>query len=328
MPAYIYTQESTSEDPADHNIWFKAQTRIWGYDLEHAGDHREFAKPLTDTPVWVDPKRHEASQDLSPDYTVGKTTYTPEDQVVERLQVAGLMAPDGEVDRILETVVNNLLVTNDLDLTAVRCRVLLTTPLESFVVGQTIVLSRGLLDVLPDEATLAAVLAHELAHIVLRHSLSPEYLLSFNLPFSDLEIFSKFNFRFDPAQEADADRKGLELISKSPYKDKIANMALFLEALELHSPQLPNLLHGRFSNDFASSHLVGMPALSHASKHVQMHQPDQIAALPLGSRIRVDPWSDRIQMLNNKPVPLQSAAEEMLFEVSPFFPYLKRLEGY
>ena len=42
--------------------------------------------------------------------------------------MAGLMAPDGEVDHILETVVNNLVVTNNLDLAGVRCRVLLTTP--------------------------------------------------------------------------------------------------------------------------------------------------------------------------------------------------------
>ena len=62
MPAYIYTQETNSEDPASHDLWFKAQTRIWGYDLEKAGDHREFAKPLTDMPAWVDPKRNEASQ--------------------------------------------------------------------------------------------------------------------------------------------------------------------------------------------------------------------------------------------------------------------------
>ena len=116
---------------------------------------------------------------MSPDLTVGGTTYTPEDNIVERLQVAGLMAPDGEVDRILETVVNNLLIVNNLDLAAVRCRVLLTTPLESFVLGRTIVVSRGLLDVLPDEATLAAVLAHELAHIVLEHSLGAEYACLF-----------------------------------------------------------------------------------------------------------------------------------------------------
>ena len=328
MPAYVYTEESNPHDPSSHGLWFKAQTRIWGYDLEHAGDHREFAKPLTDTPTWVDPKRHEASQDLNPAYTLGKTTYTPEDDVVERLQVAGLMAPDGEVDQILQTVVNNLMVTNDLDLAGVRCRVLLTTPLESFVVGRTIVLSRGLLDVLPDEATLAAVLAHELAHIVLRHSAGDGYWSGLTLPFSDLEVFAHFNFRFDPAKEADADKKGLELFSKSPYKDQLANAGLFLEALEARSPQLPNLLHGRFSNDFGSSHLVGMRALANFPKHLQMDRLDQIPALPLGSRITVDPWSDRIEMLKSKPVRPVSASEKMPFEVSPFFPYLKRLDGH
>ena len=326
MPAYVYTEESNPRDPSSHGLWFKAQTRLWGYDMAHAGDHREYAKPLTDTPAWVDPKRHEASQDLSPAYTLGQTTYTPEDNVVERLQVAGLMAPDGEVDRLLQTVVNNLMVTNDLDLAAIRCRVLLTTPLESFVMGRTIVISRGLLDVLPDEATLAAVLAHELAHIVLRHSLGAQYLAGLSLPFSDLEIFAHLNFHFDPAQEADADKKGLELFSKSPYKDQLANAGLFLKALEARSPQLPNLLHGRFSNDFGSSHLVRMQALANSGKHLQMERVDQISALPLGSRIKVDPWSDRIEMPKSQPVRPVSASEKMPFEVTPFFPHLKRLE--
>jgi len=328
MPAYVYTEESDPHDPSSHGLWFKAQTRIWGYDLEHAGDHREFAKPLTDTPAWVDPRRHEASQDLSPAFTLGKSTYTPEDDVVERLQVAGLMAPDGEVDQILQTVVNNLMVTNDLDLAGVRCRVLLTTPLESFVVGRTLVVSRGLLDVLPDEATLAAVLAHELAHIVLRHSSGKGYLLALTLPFSDLEAFARFNFHFDPAEEIEADKKGLELFSKSPYKDQLASAGLFLEALEARAPQLPNLLHGRFSNDFGSSHLIGMRVLANFPKHLQMGRLDQIPALPLGSRITVDPWSDRIEMLKSKPVRRVSASEKMPFEVSPFFPYLKRMDGH
>lgn len=327
MPALVYTEETDPHDPSSHGLRFKAQTRIWGYDLEHAGDHREFAKPLTDAPAWVDPRRHEASQDLSPAYTLGKTPYTAEDNVVERLQVAGLMAPDGEVDQILQTVTNNLLVTNDLDIAGVRCRVLLTTPLESFVIGRTIVVSRGLLDVLPDETTLAAVLAHELAHIVLRHSLGEGYMSGISLPFSDLETFAHFDFRFATAEEAAADKKGLELFSKSPYKDQLANATLFLEALEARSPQLPNLLHGRFSNDFGSSHLVGMQTLGHSPKHLQMDRLDQVSALPLGSRIKLDPWSDRIEMMKSKPVTLLTASEKMPFEVSPFFPYLKRLEG-
>jgi len=327
MPAYIYSEESNPDDPETHIPWFKAQTRIWGYDLEHAGDHREYAKPLTDTPAWVDPQRHEASQDLNPAYTLGSETYTPEDKVVERLQLAGLMAPDGDVDRILETVVNNLQITNNLDIVAVRCRVLLTTPLESFVVGRTIVVSKGLLDVLPDEASLAAVLAHELAHIVLKHSLGGEYLTNLASPFSDLEIFSRFDFRFTAAQEDQADRKGQELLSNSPYANQLGHTGLFLKALEARSPQLPSLTRGRFSNDFGSSHLVAMRAVTSSGGRLEMSRLDQVAALPLGSRITVDPWSDRIEMRKMKAVAPESAAEKRPFEVSPFFLYLKRLDA-
>lgn len=326
MPAYVYTEESDPHDASSRGLWFKAQTRIWGYDLQQAGDHHEYSKPLTDDLAGVDPKRHEASQNLSPRLTVGQETYTPEDQVVERLQLAGLMAPDGEVDHILETVVNNLLITNNLDIAGVRCRVLLTTPMESFVLGRTIVLSRGLVDVLPDEATLAAVLSHELAHIVLQHSLAIENASQFSLPFSDLEIFTRLNYHFDPAQESAADKKGQELFSKSPYKDKVSSVALFLQALEARSRQLPHLLHAEFSNDFESSHLVGMQSVARSPKNLRMDQPDQIAALPLGSRIKVDPWSDRIEMVKAKSPPPVSAAEKRPFEVSPFFPYLKRLD--
>jgi hypothetical protein len=323
MPAYVYTEDSEGRDPA-RQIVRRSQTRIWGYDLEHAGDHREYAKPLTDDPIWIDPNRHEASQDLSARYSQEKKTYTADDEIVERLQVAGLMAPHGEVDNTLQTVVNNLLITNHLDLPTVRCRVLLTTPLESFVIGPTIVVSRGLLDVLPNEAALAGVLAHELAHIILGHSLDAQYLAEFNLPFSDLKVFSKFNFRFDPAQEAEADKKTQVLLANSPYSDT-TSLALFLRAVELRSAQLPNLLHGRFSNDLAGSYAAEMQGLTNFAK-TQMNRTDQLAASPLGSRIKVDPWSDRIEMLKSSPAPPPSAAEKIPFEVSPFFPHLKRLE--
>ena len=321
MPAYIYIQESDPNDPTSHSVWFKAQTRIWGYDLQQAGDHREYAKRLTDNPAAADPGRAETSQSLSPQLTVGEATYTPEDNIVERLQLAGLMAPDGEVDRVLEAVTNNLLITNSLDIAGVRCRVLLTTPLESFVIGRTIVVSRGLLDVLPDEASLAAVLAHELAHIVLHHS--PEDPSQLSVPFSDLEIFVKLKFHFDPAKEAEANKEGQNLFLKSPYKDKAADAVRFFNALEAHSQELPNLLQARFSNDFATSHRFGTQAFANSPR---MDQPAQVVALPLGSRIKLDPWSDRIEMLKSKSPPPASSSENRPFEVSPFFPYLKRLQ--
>jgi hypothetical protein len=179
--------------------------------------------------------------------------------------------------------------------------------------------------VLPDEATLAAVLAHELAHIVLHQSDRGEYLSELALPFSDLEIFSHLDFHFEPEQELEADKKGLELFAKSPYKDQMAKAGLFLSVLNARSAQLPNLLRGRFSNDFGSSHLTGMQGLSRSGQ-LQTNRLDQVGALPLGSRIGVNPWSDQIELLKSKPVQLESSAEKMPFEVTPFFFHLKRLE--
>jgi hypothetical protein len=321
MPAFVYTEEAKPDDLSSHKFWFKAQTRVWGYDLQNAGDHQENAKRLPDRLQWVDPDR------LSPVYTVNETTDPPEDIVVERSQVGGLMAPDGDVDRILETVLNNLVITNNLDVAGVRCRVLLTTPLESFVMGRTIVVSRGLLDVLPDEATLAVVLAHELAHIVLGHAVSSEHLTGFALPFPDSQIFTALDFHFDRTQEADANRKGLELFSKSPYKDQLVSAGLFLKVFKASSWRFPILLHGRFSNDFGSSHLVAMQARGDSAKPPKNDRLQQISALPIGSRIVVDPWSDRIELLTSRPVHLMSKAQEVPFEVTPFYPHLRRLDA-
>ena len=56
-----------------------------------------------------------------------------------------------------------------------------------------------------------------------------------------------------------------------------------------------------------------------------MKRIDQIAALPLGSRIKLDPWSNQIKMMNAKRLALLSPQDKMPFEVTPFFPYLTRL---
>jgi hypothetical protein len=146
------------------------------------------------------------------------------------------------------------------------------------------------------------------------------------VPFSDLEIFTKLNFRFNATKEEEADKKAQELLSKPPYHDQLAAVVLFRKALDARSAQLPNLVHARFSNDFGSSHLIGVQAPHNSPKGLRLDKPDPVAALPLGTRIKVDPWSDRIEMQKNKLPPPTSAAEKRPFEVSPFFPYLKRLE--
>jgi hypothetical protein len=52
---------------------------------------------------------------------------------------------------------------------------------------------------------------------------------------------------------------------------------------------------------------------------------DQVAALPLGGRIKLDPWQDRVEMIKAAPVAITSARDKMPFELTPFFPRLSRL---
>lgn len=221
-----------------------------------------------------------------------------EDNVLDRLQNIGLLAPPGDVDKVLTTVINSLLVTNNLDIEpTVRARVLLTTPLESFTVGHTIVVSRGLLDVLPDEASLAMVLAHELAHIALGHSLDTELAFSDRMFFPDIDAFERFEFRRSPSDEQAADVKAMELLEKSPYKGKLGNAGLFLKQLQQSAPVLKNLITPRLGNRLIAGQDTRMSALLNASPQLEPAKTDQIAALPLGGRISIDPWTDRIELL-------------------------------
>jgi Zn-dependent protease with chaperone function len=252
-----------------------------------------------------------------------------EDNVLERLEVAGLLAPDGPVNKVLETVVDNLQITNSLDIQPpVRARVLLTTPVESFTVGHTIVLSRGFVDVLPDEASLALVLAHELAHIALGHGLDTKYAFNDRTLFQDEETLMRFSLQRTQAEEAAADKAGVEYLNNSPYKDKLATAALFLRAVEERSSELPRLLRPHFGNRMASNGKVKrmVDVIPQAPK-LEMERTDQVAALPLGGRIRVDLWNNNIELVKAKNLALQSAREKMPFEVTPIFLYLTRQQS-
>jgi hypothetical protein len=201
----------------------------------------------------------------------------------------------------------------------------LTSPLESFSVGNTIVLSRGLIDVLPDEASLAMVLAHELAHISLGHRMDTKYAFNDQLLFDDLETLRRVKIRPTDKEELAADRKALELLRNSPYKDKLGNAGLFLRALDNRANQLPNLLKARLGTGFARDNRVQrMPELIQGAPELEVSRLDQVAALPLGSRLNLDPWSNRLTLVKTNPVALNSPREKMPFEITPVILYLTR----
>src|SRR3984957_2601650 len=324
LPAYIYSEEANLKTGLSKTLHFKAQTRLWGYDLKGLGKSEEFTQILVDSPQSITDQTA-AAADATPVVAERMWERQAEENAIERLTKVGLLAPPGEVDKILATVVNNLLVTNNIDLQGdVHCRVLLTSPLESFTIGHTIVISRGLLDVLPDEASLAMVLSHELAHIVLGHRLDTQLAFNDKLFFPDDETLQRLDFKHNAADEEAADTKALEMLKNSPYKDKLGNAGLFLKALQLKAPELPNLIRSHLGNSLANGKSMRMSPLLDAAPALDQKKLDQIAALPLGGRIRVDPWSDQVELSKAKAVALTSAREKMEFELTPFFPYLTR----
>jgi hypothetical protein len=325
LPAYVYIEENNLKTGLTKTLHFKGQTRLWGYDLKGLGKNEEFTQILVDSPQSIT-DQSDAAADATPVVAERMWEKQAEENAIERLQKIGLLAPPSEIDKVLATVVNNLLVTNNIDLqTEVHCRVLLTAPLESFTIGHTIVISRGLLDVLPDEASLAMVLAHELSHIVLGHPFDTKLAFNDRLFFPDEDSFKRLDFRRNPADEQAADTKALELLKNSPYKDKLANAGLFLRALQEKAPDLPNLIRPHLGNSFSADKNVRMSALLTGAPSLDPKKLDQIAALPLGGRIKVDPWTDQVELSKAKQVALTSPKEKMEFELTPFFPHLARL---
>ena len=324
VPAYIYSEEGDFSAGAKNKIAFKAQTRIWGYDLKKDGKGDELTQVLVDSSV---KDTSAAAQDASPLQAEREWQQQAEDNVVERLQRAGLLAPEGDVDKILQTVVNNLQITNNIELPRpVRTRVLLTSPLETFSVGNTIVVSRGLIDVLPDEASLAMVLAHELAHIVLGHNLGSKYAFNDRMLFSDDTTYSNLGFKHIPEEEAAADKKAIEILKTSPYGQKLDSGGLFLKALQTRVGSLSALLTAHLGNNISEGTAVTrMSQLMTSAPAFDMNKLDQIAALPLGGRVKMNAWDDRVELIKSQPVAITSARDKMPFEVTPFFPRLSRL---
>src|SRR5580692_3561116 len=89
VPAYIYSEEGDFSAGVKNKIAFKAQTRIWGYDLKKEGKDDEL------TQIRVDSVKDESAttQDASPLQAEREWQQQAEDNVIERLTRAGLLAP-------------------------------------------------------------------------------------------------------------------------------------------------------------------------------------------------------------------------------------------
>jgi hypothetical protein len=328
VPAYIYVEHGSVLDAKARNLGFKpfrAQVLFWGYHVARVAAQQERSKVVVQGSV-ADPTK--TVGDLSVVEAERSWGREAEDNVVNHLEEQGLLAPYGKVDKMLETVVKNLEITNDLDENIhpdVRCRVLMTTTLESFTIGHTIVLSRGLIDVLPDEDSLAAILSHELGHIVLGHRMNTQFAFKNLLWFPEKETFRHFDFTRPPEEEQSATDKGTLLLRNSPYNGKSAMAPLFLQTLRDWSKEIPNLISPHLGNRVPTD-LALTPATSSAQAN-NTTANNVFPALQLGAHIRLDPWNDELRMPEYKTAFPIAEDEKRPFQITPLSPYLRWQES-
>jgi hypothetical protein len=200
----------------------------------------------------------------------------------------------------------------------------LTTPLEAFTVGNTIVVSRGLIDVLPSESAIALVLAHQLAHIALGHqNVETRFAFADRLSFTDAELLAKLPFSRSRSEEETADASAMEMLGHSPYKNAMSDAGIAMRALQAHVRQLPNLIRPYFGE-----HVADIEDVVRNNQNVRTapgYDQELIAkgaALPLGSKVVVNPWNGQIQLVQAEPPGVSAPHDRTAFAVTPFTPFL------
>lgn len=316
LPAFVFTQELNPKQFGSSR--FRGQTRFWGYSLGSIQHESEFSDIFVDSAGVQDDTA--SNRDKTPVEAERMWQQEAEANTVDTFVQDGLIAPEGPVDKVLDTVLNNLIVTNNLNIDPEpHCRVLLTSNIEAFTLNHTIVLSRGLLDVMPDEATLAAVLAEQLSDALVPKLTEEQYGFADTLQIPTEKALKQFSFRDSRTDWQATGEKAIALLRNSPYRNQLGMAGLFLKQLSASSRSLPELISPNLGNQ-----IYPVAELLNSAQTLKPGEIRQIPALPLGARIKLDPWSDSVELIKSPMPQLESAREKKPLEITPFMPYLTR----
>jgi len=262
------------------------------------------------------------SADRSPLQAQRQWRSEAEENALETLQQAGLIAPPGPVDKILDAVVNNLEVSNNLALEPeIKCRILTTGNLEIYFIGRTLILSRGLVDVLPDEATLAAVVAQGIGRIVTADAVPDKFGFGDTMQISMKHIVHGFRVREDPQQLNRANAYAFALLQNSPYKSSLGSATRFLQELQENSKKLIQLTHPIWGDR------VSRTIDSTTRTPIEYQRASQEGVpLAIGGRLKLDPWDDRVSLLDAPALQSYAPHEKVPFGMTPFMPFLTRYQ--
>jgi hypothetical protein len=324
LPTSFYLEENDQKS-ATRTLKFKAINHIWGYVLKVP------QKPTESTSLDVVGATDVSNEapDVIPLGAQRAWVQQAEDNVIERLFQAGLLDAPSEFDKTLEALAANILAYNNVTLSRpIRCRTLLTEPLESIAVGNTIILSKSLIDttgVLSQDGAqqlgnLNALLAFQIAHIILGHRLDTSFAFSDRLIFSNTSVFNRIPMHHTDADNAAAAKKAIELLSAKELQGGQQYFGLYLQQLQQRVKSLKALNEPVIGDGLVKSDVdqtFWLAAIMAKSPKLDMNDLKQAAAMPLSSFLRRDPWTDQVITMHAAYEPFLSPADKMPFEVEP-----------
>jgi hypothetical protein len=328
LPVAIYVEETEPGDRGLKSIGRRAQTHFWGYSLKLPTRESENVSVKVDDAV----DKSDDSQDVGPLQATRAWVTQAENNVIDRLVEAGLVAPltpGGYENTVLDQTVINLQVPNNLAFTdQVHTRILLTTTVETTTVGNTILISKGLIDTLPNEESIASVVAMELAHIVMGHHIDTRYAFNDRLMFPDEASFQRIDMYHSDHDNTEASKRAMEYLQNSMYKDKLPSAGLYYAQLvkrekELKALNMPKLGDSLLKTDGTP----WMADLKNMAPALNWDDLTQRPALPLGSWLKTDPWDDRVHQLNAKIYAYMNPRDKMPLELTPIFYKLQRYDA-
>jgi hypothetical protein len=326
LPTAFYVEESDPKSTTS-TLKFKAINYVWGYALKVPPTDAE----NTSLEVVNAQDVSNDAPDVSPLGAQREWAQQAEDNVIERLFQAGLLDAPSDFDKTLEALAGNILVYNNIQTARpIRVRTLLTEPLESLAVGNTIIISKGLLDTTSvvdadgsqQMGNLNAILAFQLAHIVLGHRLDTKFAFNDRLLFPSTSVFERIPMHHTAQENTEAAKKALQLLSVKELADGQKYFGLYLQQLQLRVKALtalnqPVLGDALIKSDTDTS--FWMAAMIPKGIKLNMKDLKQQAAMPLASFLRFDPWTDQLIQMHSTFEPLITDRDKMPFEVEPVY---------
>jgi hypothetical protein len=313
LPWKTYLDE-TAAPPSAPGIAMRARIGVWGFDSQDRGILGMAGIKADET---VDTTHAAEMQSISEDVYL-----EAENNLLRWLVGVGFLAPGGKFERdVCDPIIDDILTANNITLDRpLTCRILLTAPAETVLFESVIGVSRTVFDLAPNTATVAVLIAREVALAKIRSSHldlawgRPNILMGRD----ERELISVLAAAPTQVERDQADDLALEYVMrlKSYKRQDLETAAIFLYTASEACKTKPALLTPRFGD--------GLPGCGREARinRMALAAPpgsESNPAMYVGSRTKINPWDDSVGRVTaqRENAPFRIIPEPMIPELAP-----------